>query len=110
MRFLCMLILPFVFGSPSALAQSPSTGAQLSGTILDPNGAVVPGASVTLRSEITAIERSTTSDGAGQYSFVLVPAGRYTLSVDAAGFSKLTNTGIILTVGQVANLPVALQL
>src|SRR5205085_12660565 len=62
MKFFCMMILPFVFSSPSALAQSPSTGAQLIGTILDPNGAVIPGASVTLRSEITAIEQSTTSD------------------------------------------------
>jgi hypothetical protein len=105
-----IMTLSFVFGFASAMAQSPSTGAQLNGTVFDPNGAVVPGATVTLRSEITAIERSTTSDAAGQYSFLLVPAGRYTLSVDAAGFSKLTDTGIILTVGQVANLPVNLQL
>jgi len=91
-------------------AQSPSTGAKLSGTVLDPNGAVVPGASVTLHSETTGIEQSATSDASGRYQFLLVPAGQYTLSVQAPGFGKLTNTGIILTVGQVANLPVALQL
>jgi Carboxypeptidase regulatory-like domain/TonB dependent receptor len=100
----------FGFGTLSALAQSPSTGAQLSGTILDPNGAVVPGATVTLRSETTGIEQSTTSDAYGQYNFLLVPAGRYTLSVEASGFSKLTDTGVILTVGQVAILPITLQL
>src|SRR5947209_17245334 len=110
MRFLCMLILPFVFGSPSALAQSPSTGAQLSGTILDPNGAVVPGATVTLRSDTTGVEQSTTADASGQYAFLLVPAGQYTLTVAAAGFSKLTNTGVTLTVGQLAKLPLTLQL
>src|SRR5437660_1667128 len=108
--YITISLLTIFFLGTLALAQAPSTGAQLSGTILDPNGAVVPGATVTLRSETTGIEQSAISDGSGQYKFLLVPAGRYTLSVDAAGFSKLTNTGIILTVGQVANLPVALQL
>ena len=99
-----------MFGALCALAQSPSTGAQLSGTILDPNGAVVPGARVTLRSETTGFEQSTTGDAAGQYAFLLVPAGQYTLTVDAVGFSKLTDTGVILTVGQLAKLPLTLQL
>src|SRR5207253_7405698 len=46
----------------SALAQAPSTGAQLSGTILDPNGAVIRGAAVTLHSETTGTDLSTVSD------------------------------------------------
>src|SRR5437016_6143859 len=104
-----LLLTIFFSGTLPLLAQAPSTGAQLSGTILDPNGAVVPGATVTLHSETTGIDRSAISDGSGQYQFLLVPPGQYTLSVQAAGFGKLTNTGIILTVGQVANLPVTLQ-
>src|SRR5215472_16447681 len=103
------LLTIFFLATPGP-AQSPSTGAQLSGTILDPNGAVVPGATVTLHSETTGIEQSTMSDAAGRYQFLLVPAGQYTLSVQADGFSRLTNTGITLTVGQVASLPVTLQL
>src|SRR5207249_817085 len=103
------LLLSVLVISP-AFPQSPSTGAQLSGTILDPNGAVVPGARVTLRSETTGFEQSTTGDAAGQYAFLLVPAGQYTLTVDAVGFSKLTDTGVILTVGQLAKLPLTLQL
>src|SRR5882672_2167404 len=79
----------------SARAQSPSTGAQLSGTIMDPNGAVVQGANVILRSNTTGTEQSTTTDGGGQYRFLLVPAGQYSLSVAAPGFARLTNTGII---------------
>src|SRR5205085_3950951 len=63
-----------------------------------------------LQSDTKGIARSAVSDGSGQYQFLLVPAGQYTLSVQAAGFGKLTNTGITLTVGQVANLPVTLQL
>ena len=92
-----------------ARAQSPSTGAQLSGTVMDPNGAVVQGARVILRSNTTGLEQSATTDGSGQYRFLLVPAGQYSLSVDASGFGKLTNTGVTLTVGQVANLPITLQ-
>src|SRR2546428_12026227 len=109
-QIFCITILVSMFGALCALAQSPSTGAQLSGTILDPNGAVVPGARVTLRSETTGFEQSTTADAAGQYAFLLVPAGQYTLTVDAPGFSKLTNSGVILTVGQLAKLPLTLQL
>ncbi|PYS20165.1 MAG: hypothetical protein DMG11_30390 [Acidobacteria bacterium] len=92
-----------------ARAQSPSTGAQLSGTVMDPNGAVVQGARVILRSNTTGLEQSATTDASGQYRFLLVPAGQYSLSVDASGFGKLTNTGVTLTVGQVANLPITLQ-
>src|SRR3989441_6092592 len=109
-RIFHITLMLSVLGISPAFPQSPSTGAQLSGTILDPNGAVVPGATVTLRSDTTGVEQSTTADASGQYAFLLVPAGRYTLVAEAAGFSKLTDTGIILTVGQLADLPITLQL
>src|SRR5882672_8198881 len=109
-RYLRIITILLVFGTLTTLAQSPSTGAQLSGTILDPNGAAVPQAIVTLRSNTSAIEQSATSDVYGQDRFLLVPAGQYTLSVEAPGFSKLTDSGIVLTVGEVADLPIALQL
>src|SRR5437773_9596725 len=106
----CMTMLFLIFAAVPAFPQSPSTGAQLSGTILDPNGAVVPGATVTLRSDTTGVDQSTTADASGQYAFLLVPAGQYTLTVAAAGFSKLTDTGVTLTVAQLAKLPLTLQL
>src|SRR6058998_3882892 len=106
----CMTMLFLIFAAVPAFPQSPSTGAQLSGTVLDPNGAVVPVATVTLRSDTTGVEQSTTADASGQYAFLLVPAGQYTLTVAAAGFSKLTDTGVTLTVGQLAKLPLTLQL
>ena len=99
-----------IFGALAVLGQSPSTGAQLSGVILDPNGAVVPGAMVTLRSQASGIAQSAISDDRGQYRFLLVPPGQYSLSVEAPGFAKVTNMGVTLTVGQLANLPVSLQL
>src|SRR5437016_9638372 len=109
-RIFHITLLLSVLGISPAFPQSPSTGAQLSGTILDPNSAVVPGATVTLRSDTTGVEQSTAAVGSGQSAFLLVPAGQYTLTVAAAGFSKLTNTGVTLTVGQLAKLPLMLQL
>ena len=99
----------FILISP-AFAQSPSTGAQLTGTIFDPKGAAVPGATVTLHSESSALEQTVTSDSSGAYRFLLVPAGQYAIAVQAAGFSRLTGRGVTLTVGQVANLPITLQI
>src|SRR5207248_1826401 len=107
--YLLRITLLLGFGMLTALAQSPSTGARLSGTIFDARGAVVPQATITLHSNTTAIDQSATSDASGQYRFLLVPPGQYTLSVEAPGFSKLTNNGIILTVGEVADLPITLQ-
>src|SRR2546426_3424704 len=109
-RIFHITLLLSVLGISPAFPQSPSTGAQLSGTILDPNSAVVPGATVTLRSDTTGVEQSTTADASGQYAFLLVPAGQYTLTVAAAGFSKLTDTRVTLTGGQIAQLPLTLQL
>lgn len=106
---LVKLLMIFVLILP-AFAQAPSTGAQLSGTILDPKGAAVPGATITLHSEASSLELSVVSDASGAYRFLLVPAGQYTISVEASGFSKRTGKGIMLTVGEVANLPVTLQL
>lgn len=63
-----------------------------------------------LRSNASGIDRSAVSDVYGEYHFLFVPPGQYTLSVEAPGFSRLTNTGVVLTVGEVANLPVTLQI
>ncbi|HSA92510.1 MAG TPA: TonB-dependent receptor [Terriglobales bacterium] len=89
-------------------AQGVAT-ADLSGTVTDPNGAVVAGAQVALRDEARAFERMTISDDEGVYQFLLVPPGRYSLTVEAKGFAKLVNTGVVLTIGQSAELPVSLR-
>ena len=108
-RFFCFLTFLVIAAAAYTEAQTSSTGAQLSGTIVDPSGALVRGATVVLRSEATALERSTTSDDNGHYRFLLIPAGRYDLTVEAPGFGRLSNAGLVLTVGQSANLTVTLQ-
>jgi len=77
------------------LAQSTAT---LSGTVSDPSGAVVPGASVAIRSLATGVERSTVSDGTGNYTAPSLQPGDYTVAVSAAGFAKYTMQRVTLEV------------
>jgi Carboxypeptidase regulatory-like domain/TonB-dependent Receptor Plug Domain len=78
-------------------AQTATTG-QIAGQIVDPQGAVMVGARVTLTSE-AGVTRETASDGAGHYRFVLLPPGTYKLTVKAAGFKPrgLENVSVKIT-------------
>src|SRR5579875_2481718 len=84
--------------APSLLAQSLTSG-DLTGTVTDPSGAVVPHATVTVRNNATGATRTTTSNSAGAYRFSLLPTGSYTVTAEAQGFSKAQTTASI-TVGQ----------
>lgn len=76
------------------------TGAIL-GQVADPSGAVVAGASVTLSSPSTGLNRHTTSDATGFYQFLAVPVGNdYVVEVAASGFQKAVLSQIKLLVNQ----------
>jgi hypothetical protein len=78
---ICLLFTAsFVFGQ--------GTTGQISGTITDPNGAVVQGASVKATNLDTNLSRSATTNGDGFYSFQLLPAGKYRVEVENKGFQK----------------------
>src|SRR5579859_2940102 len=98
-----------------ALAVAAPAGAQvdtadLSGGVLDPQGAAIPGARVTVKKLDTGATRSTESDANGQYSFVGLTPGNYELSVDAKGFLSSVNSGLVLTIGQSAVFSPVLQI
>jgi len=105
-----------IFATVSFLALIASTGraqftnANLRGTISDPSGAPVAGASVAVTSADTGLQRTTTSDGTGTYSFTGLPVGQYQIAVEKAGFSKYVQSGITLVVAQTATAPVTLQI
>ncbi len=88
--FLIAALAGMMFG------QASSSGS-LSGTVLDLNGRAVPGASV----EIVELGRRTVSDAIGTYRFANVPAGDYTLSIAATGFTTFTSQAINISGGQV---------
>ncbi len=91
----------------SAFAQSTAT---LAGTIKDPSGAVLPGATVVVHNNGTGAERTFVSDSAGQYVVPSLAPGEYNISVMAAGFGQYTVKSYVLQVDQKATLDVPLAL
>ena len=104
-----LLLLTIVVIAGSAWAQTAAT-AELHGVVKDPNGAVIHGASVTLRDEAKNITRSAQTNDAGEYNLLSVPPGQYTFTVKADGFAKVVVKQLTLTVGQSAQYPVTMQL
>jgi hypothetical protein len=68
-------------------AYAQSNSASISGTVLDPSGAVVPNATVEVHNPVSHFDRSTTTDSSGGFSFANVPFNPYHLSVTGAGFT-----------------------
>ncbi|HTS31971.1 MAG TPA: carboxypeptidase regulatory-like domain-containing protein [Bryobacteraceae bacterium] len=87
-----------ILAASCAFAQTTGD-AELTGVIKDPTGSVVPGAAVTLVNQDTGVSRSSKSDTDGQYRFAALLPGRYSLKVEATGFTTATITGIALNIG-----------
>lgn len=100
------LVLILIF---SSIASAQTTTASLSGTVFDEKEAVVAGASVKARNQQTGFERTFVTGNDGRYSFVNLPIGEYSLTVEASNFSKFVQNGIILVVNQNAIVNVTLK-
>ena len=92
------------------IASAQMSTASLSGTVHDATGASVGGAKITTTEIETGTNRTTTSETDGSYTFPLLPVGSYSLEVAVKGFSLFRQTGIVLTVGEAASVPVVLRL
>ena len=84
--------------------------AELSGQVFDVSGAAVANAKVIATNSATNSPHETVSDASGNYILTLLPPGDYVLTVEAPGFRKLVQTGLVLQVNQQANLVLTLQL
>src|SRR5215469_2278883 len=93
---------------PFAQGQSLASSAALSGSVSDPSGARVANGNVTLSSPEKGITRTFKTDAEGNFSFALLPASTYTLTVTAPGFRTYKQEGIVLEVGQTASQAVTL--
>jgi hypothetical protein len=84
-------------------AQGVNT-ATLAGTVLDPSGAAVKGARVTVTNAATGATRTAVSDDSGRYNLIGLPPGQYKMSVDGgANFAVYENPSLTLTVGENAS-------
>ena len=86
----------FLLAAAFALAQTSTS--ELSGTVRDNTGAVVPGASVTLTNEQTGLTYKQRTTDAGLYSFPALPVGAYTVTVEMQGFktARLTRNTLVV--------------
>jgi len=84
----------------SAPLTAQVVGATLAGTVTDPSGRVVPGATILLTNDAQGVHRTTTTNQDGEYVAPNLVPGPYTIEVSAAGFSKEIRHGITLTIGE----------
>src|SRR5918993_955144 len=96
--------------SISIFAQSQTTTGTLQGNVVDPNGAVLSGASVTVRNVNTGFERTVTSNSDGFFTAPLLPLGTYRVTTTANGFSNSILENVEVTIGNTLSLNIGLKL
>lgn len=99
---LCLIALT------TAIAFAQTSRGTVSGIVKDQNGAVIPGATVTLTNTDTTIERAATTNDEGFYRFDAVDLGNYSVRIAATNFGTATKTGIIVNANQTSAIDAAL--
>ncbi|MCB1024871.1 MAG: TonB-dependent receptor, partial [Acidobacteria bacterium] len=94
----------------AAFAQSQATNADLIGTVSDPNGAVIPGATVTITNPSTGFSRTFVTNDSGGFQAIGIPPGTYEVTASADTFKTVKIANVKLTVGQRAELNVPLEI
>src|SRR5690348_16005783 len=92
---LAVLTFAITAAAPSAQAQTLASAAGFSGSVSDPSGARVANANVTLTNPEKGITRTFKTNAEGGFSFALLPAGTYTMTVEASGFKTFKQQGIV---------------
>src|SRR5450432_4068930 len=108
LRSCVLAALTVVAACYPAQAQSV-VGAQISGVITDPTGAVIPAAQVKATQTESGQIRTTVSTSNGSYTLPNLPVGPYRLEVTNQGFERYVQSGIILTVGNEVHVNVNLR-
>lgn len=108
--FIVLAVLLMVLaGSDPAAAQTQASTGQIVGIVLDPQGAAVVKAKITIANPSTGFRQDLETNEAGQYRAVLLPPGRYDVTVDAPGFQKETVTGVEVNVGRAVDVNFTLK-
>jgi len=100
------LLLSLIIALP---VSAQETRGNISGTVKDSTG-VIPGASVVITSTDTGAKQELVTNSSGYFEAPLMQPGNYAISVEMAGFKKLSRTGLLLAVGQRLEIPLTLEL
>src|SRR5260370_6480450 len=101
--FIFLIALPNCFGQASAI------NGQIEGTVMDPSGAVVPGATVVVENVNTGLRRELKTDNSGFYRFTVLPVGRYNLRAVFTGFQPENRSRIVLEAGSIVTVNLVLN-
>src|ERR1051326_7566168 len=105
-RISLLLVLILTIAVSTATAQ---TVGNINGRVADNSDAVVPGVSVTLTSPAIQGEQTAVTDEAGNYRFILLPPGVYTVKYDLPGFKTLIRDQVIVSVGKTTTINASLE-
>jgi hypothetical protein len=108
MNFLKLLVCSAaLLFAPMAFSQQ-ITGS-IRGTVTDPSGAVVDGATVSAKQSETGLTRATTTDHTGTYLLLDLPVGHYQVQIERSGFRTYVQQGITLNINEAATVSVTLK-
>ena len=103
-RLLRVLLVLFCVASfaclPQHLMAQGETTSAIVGTVIDPSGAAIAGATLTITGAETGSKRDATTDAAGRFSFLQLKPGSYSVRVEAEGFEPQTNESVSSGLGQ----------
>ncbi|HEY3743872.1 MAG TPA: carboxypeptidase regulatory-like domain-containing protein [Bryobacteraceae bacterium] len=81
----------------------------VTGTVSDPTGAVITGASLTIQNDSTGVSSTAAADNNGVYRFFNLPVGTYTLKATAQGFGAATKKGLVVELGATLTANITMQ-
>jgi hypothetical protein len=110
MRRLQFCLVVFALLALSSLVFAQVQNGQFSGTVLDPSGAAISGAKITIVNQGTGLSTTATTNSSGNYTVSQLPVGTYKLSAEAPGFKTLSNANVELNAGTTAHVDFKLSL
>ena len=105
---LCKRISLLCVVAATAMAQTAGSGT-ITGTVTDPSGASVPGATVTVHNADTGSDRTVQTSEAGLYSATFLQPGHYDVTVTKAGFATTARQGLTVEVGRTVTIDLRLS-
>jgi outer membrane receptor for ferrienterochelin and colicin len=104
----CLVVFAVLALTLTAFAQVQF--GQFTGTVTDPTGAAIANAKVTVTNPATDLNFSSTTNSGGNYTVRELPVGIYKLTVEAAGFKTVSNTGVQVNAGTISHVDFKLQI
>ncbi len=89
-----------LFASPVAKAQGVGASGDITGTVTDPSGAVIPNAAVVATETARGTSYTATTGDSGQYRLIGLLPATYNVTVRVAGFATMTQNGVVVSVGE----------